>query len=115
MNLYYAIKILRPGIHGSEFILQDDGEGVYIKEWRHNSEKPTQEELNSVAEQSITHETLMVEGVNALKYLKNTDWYTSRLAENGTEIPADILDARENARQKASAAKDAGLITSLNL
>lgn len=31
-------------------------------------------------------------------YLKSTDWYASRLAENGTAIPADILDKRDAAR-----------------
>ena len=31
-------------------------------------------------------------------YLASTDWYASRLAENGTAIPADVLEKREAAR-----------------
>ena len=35
---------------------------------------------------------------NAITYLASTDWYASRLAENGTAIPADVLEKREAAR-----------------
>lgn len=31
-------------------------------------------------------------------YLASTDWYAVRLAENGTAIPADVLEKREAAR-----------------
>jgi len=37
-------------------------------------------------------------GINALKYLKETDWYASRLAETGKAIPEDILQKRQEAR-----------------
>jgi len=38
----------------------------------------------------------------AKQYLKDTDWYVSRKAEAGTEIPADILALRQQARLDAS-------------
>jgi len=36
------------------------------------------------------------------QYLKDTDWYVSRKAEAGTEIPADVLALRQQARLDAS-------------
>jgi len=36
------------------------------------------------------------------KYLADTDWYVSRKAEAGIDIPADILAARQRARIDAS-------------
>jgi len=38
----------------------------------------------------------------AKQYLKDTDWYVSRKAEAGIEIPADILALRQQARLDAS-------------
>ena len=35
---------------------------------------------------------------NAMQYLRNTDWYTSRKAETGTAIPEDVSAARAAAR-----------------
>lgn len=34
----------------------------------------------------------------ALQYLARTDWYVSRKAETGKEIPEDVLRQRANAR-----------------
>lgn len=36
--------------------------------------------------------------LDALQYLKETDWYVTRMAETGTPIPDDILAARAAAR-----------------
>ena len=36
------------------------------------------------------------------KYLADTDWYVSRKAEAGIDIPADVLAARQQARIDAS-------------
>jgi hypothetical protein len=36
------------------------------------------------------------------KYLNETDWYSIRYAETGKEIPADVLQARQNAREEIS-------------
>ena len=38
----------------------------------------------------------------AKQYLIDTDWYVSRKAEAGTEIPADILALRQQSRLDAS-------------
>ena len=35
-------------------------------------------------------------------YLNKTDWYVSRYAETGKEIPADIVKARQDARDEIS-------------
>lgn len=39
---------------------------------------------------------------NAKTYLKETDWYVSRYAETGTEIPEEVLTKRAQARLDAS-------------
>ena len=36
------------------------------------------------------------------KYLTMTDWYATRYAETGVEIPADIKKARQEAREEIS-------------
>lgn len=46
-----------------------------------------------------TREELRIKGK---KYLADTDWYVSRRAEAGIELPADILSARQQARIDAS-------------
>ena len=35
----------------------------------------------------------------ALTYLKETDWYVSRLSEKQTQVPTDILEKRDKARE----------------
>ena len=47
---------------------------------------PTAEELQAQA------------NAEARAYLASTDWYIVRKAETGTEIPADILEKRQTAR-----------------
>lgn len=56
-----------------------------------------EEKAAFVAMNSSTHLVGM-----AKQYLKDTDWYVSRKAEAGTEIPADILALRQQARLDAS-------------
>lgn len=34
----------------------------------------------------------------ALQYLNSTDWYFARKAETGQDVPADVLQKREDAR-----------------
>tara|TARA_R110000765_G_C18829456_1_gene596723 strand:- start:55 stop:327 length:273 start_codon:yes stop_codon:yes gene_type:complete len=38
------------------------------------------------------------EAVDYLDYLTSTDWYVTRLAETGVEIPAEVLAKRAEAR-----------------
>jgi hypothetical protein len=40
--------------------------------------------------------------MSAQQYLKDTDWYTSRKAETGKDIPENILALRAQARIDAS-------------
>ena len=49
---------------------------------------------------TIVDATAEHESDEALKYLKSTDWYIIREADNGTPVPADIRAAREDARSK---------------
>ena len=56
-----------------------------------------EEKAAFVAMNSNTHRVGM-----AKQYLKDTDWYVSRKAEAGTEIPADVLALRQQARLDAS-------------
>jgi hypothetical protein len=56
MTLYDKIIILYPSLTNNDFspkngtiVLQNDGEGDYIKSWNHSSlAKPTQEQLNNI-------------------------------------------------------------------
>lgn len=36
------------------------------------------------------------------RYLNDTDWYVTRKAETGVEVPADVLEKRANARVEIS-------------
>ncbi len=60
----------------------------------------TPEEAYTQAE--IDEHIKSVEIQEALKYLKNTDWYVIRKIEMGTEIPLDISVPRGEARIKAN-------------
>ena len=50
---------------------------------------------------TITRTSIEIKIINK-KYLADTDWYVSRKAEAGTEIPADVLALRQQARLDAS-------------
>jgi hypothetical protein len=46
MNLYEAILGLYPNlVQGTDFLLQDDGQGAYIKSWTNPNPQPTQADL----------------------------------------------------------------------
>lgn len=47
-------------------------------------------------------ELLKKELANLQAYLAETDWYVIRSADNGTPIPLDIADKREQARKRIS-------------
>ena len=53
------------------------------------------------AEETAAVEALLLKD-KANQYIKDTDWYVSRKAEAGTEIPADVLALRQQARLDAS-------------
>jgi hypothetical protein len=45
--LYLAIKHIYPEIPDSDFSLQDDGAGPYIKTWSYSQPKPSQTEITA--------------------------------------------------------------------
>ena len=49
-----------------------------------------EQEDAKIAQEELTY--------NALEYLAKTDWYVSRKAETGKDIPEDVLRKRANAR-----------------
>ena len=76
-----------------------DQNGVYPIE---DSDIPEAERMTPpTAEQIIEGEAIRLK-LSAKQYLKDTDWYVSRKAEAGTEIPADVLALRQQARLDAS-------------
>ena len=47
--MYNEIKKIYPLINDNDFLLQDDGSGVYIKKWNFAESKPTIEAIEAVA------------------------------------------------------------------
>jgi hypothetical protein len=47
--LYESIKHIYPAIQDSEFLLQDDGEGAYIKSWSFGQPQPTKAQIEAIA------------------------------------------------------------------
>jgi hypothetical protein len=58
MNLSTKIKLYtnREIDFRKDVILQDDGNGAYIKEWNFDIAKPTEAQLNALEAQAITYE-----------------------------------------------------------
>ena len=52
---------------------------------------------DEIAEKRVLEEQVL-SNENNKAYLKETDWYVSRLAETGKAIPEDILQKRQEAR-----------------
>ena len=76
-----------------------DQNGVYPIE---DSDIPEAERMTPpTAEQIIEGEAIQLKS-SAKRYLRDTDWYVSRKAEAGAEIPEDILALRQQARLDAS-------------
>jgi len=55
-----------------------------------------------LTEEQVAEATIMTNKFNAKQYLKKTDWYVTRKAETGQDIPDDVLQKRTEARQTAS-------------
>lgn len=66
-----------------------------------DSDVPNSEKVILTTEQVAAGEAI-TKKLNAIQYLKSTDWYAARKAEAGTAIPADILALRQQARIDAS-------------
>lgn len=50
MNYYRAIKKNYPDIRDDQFLLQDDGEGVFLAKWNYSDSKPSLSDLEELAE-----------------------------------------------------------------
>ena len=57
----------------------------------------------SISEEDIQSSVTKSKVEASLKYLVETDWYVSRKAETGVEIPQEILTKRQEAREFISA------------
>ena len=58
-------------------------------------------ELDGFIDSIVVNESVSVQwdiNVNQRLYLTNTDWYVTRFAETGIEIPAEIIAKRAEAR-----------------
>ena len=76
-----------------------DQYGVYPIE---DSDIPEADRITPpTAEEIIEGDAIRLK-LSAKQYLIDTDWYVSRKAEAGIEIPADILALRQQARIDAS-------------
>ena len=70
-----------------EVILQDDGQGAYIKEWNITSEKakPTDEQLDALSSQAETLENNAIAVANRQKEYGSTAEQIEYITENGLE------------------------------
>ena len=66
-----------------------------------DSDIPEGERLVLTTEQIALGEAVYIQTI-AKKYLTDTDWYASRKAEAGIEIPSDVLALRQQARLDAA-------------
>ena len=66
-----------------------------------DSDVPENEKIILTSEQIAAGEAIRKK-ISAIQYLKETDWYATRKAETGKEIPDDILTKRAQARLDAS-------------
>ncbi len=78
MSLYWQIKELYPNISDSDFVIQNEGEGAYIKKWKSSYPKPTKAELNAV--QAIATEKLKWKEIREKRniLLSKYDWMIIR-------------------------------------
>lgn len=98
MSLPTQIKIIYPEITDSDFIgsiiLQDDGNGAYIKTWDHPTlTQPTDEQLAAVAEQSEAREA---SELNRKIWPTVADFYaeftsTEKYAIQSSNVPAIVV------------------------
>lgn len=64
----------------------------------HKGSKPTLEEPDPPTEEELARSKIWT----LQNYLKETDWYAFRKADEGTEIPFEVKQKRANARKEIS-------------
>ena len=76
----------------SDVILQDDGEGSYIKEWNVEEVQPTEEQLNALESQATTLES----NNQVIKTRKNLYGTTAEQLEYIVENGVDAFITKQN-------------------
>ena len=69
----------------TDVILQDDGQGAYIKEWNLSIAKPTMEQLNSYEAQATIYENNQQVIANRKKSYGTIEQQIEFITENGVE------------------------------
>lgn len=69
----------------SDVLLQDDGQGVYIKEWNLDIAKPTQEQLDALETQAQTYENNQEIINNRKKLYGSWDKQLEEIYDNGID------------------------------
>ena len=87
-----------------EVILQDDGQGAYIKEWNITSEKakPTDEQLDALSSQAETLENNAIAVANRQKEYGSTAEQIEYITENGIDKWKEKVDAIKKKYPKES-------------
>ena len=75
-----------------DVILQDDGDGAYIKEWNVEEAQPTEEQLNALESQATTLEN----NSQVIKTRKNLYGTTAEQLEYIVENGVDVFIAKQN-------------------
>lgn len=84
-----------------------DGSVEYVRKDIEELERIGREADAAITKPVFTPEQLAEIDLNQRKheardYLKNTDWYAARLAEQGTPIPEEVISKRQQARELLS-------------
>lgn len=98
MNDYIkALLSLVPNAQYYPPYVDEDGNEVEAR-WEDERPQPTQAEIDAEITRLATVETQAVVNQEARDYLVSTDWYITRQAETGVEVPSDVLTKRAEAR-----------------
>jgi len=86
-----ALQALKPS---AQWVLRGDE-----LEWLDTVQtQPTDSEITAEITRLESFEPQRLLNIDSLAYLASTDWYVTRQAETGADIPQDILTARAEAR-----------------
>lgn len=81
----------------TKFSLQDDGEGVYIKDWGYSLDKPTLPTIEQVELSTLKNKKVR----ECRAYLESTDWQVIRLIDPSSSEPL-----KEGVAAKRTLARD---------
>ena len=82
----------------SDVILQNDGDGDYIKEWNLDSPQPTESELNTKVAELDAAEPMRLLREERNQLLSETDWMVTRSIETGVAMSNDWKTYRQALR-----------------